>query len=130
MDARKQQADQVHDVLPLHASLVANVGLHLLELRSNLRSNGVDQRSWFVRGQNAVCFSVSAFGASAVMIANMKAKQIVASYLILQAVGTEAWWSLQLLVPNSIRRELLAIPGIRQTLASEAPFDESSVRTP
>ena len=36
VDAREQQPDQVHDVLPLHLALVAEVGLHLLELRHHV----------------------------------------------------------------------------------------------
>ena len=32
-DARKQQPNQVHDVLPFHLTVVADVGLHFLELR-------------------------------------------------------------------------------------------------
>ena len=35
-DARQQQPDQVHHVLPLDLALVAEVGLHLLELRHHV----------------------------------------------------------------------------------------------
>ncbi len=40
-DARDQQSDQVHDVLPLHLALVADVGLHLLELRHDVAVVGL-----------------------------------------------------------------------------------------
>ena len=33
MGAGQQQSDQVHDVLPLNATLIADIRLHLLELR-------------------------------------------------------------------------------------------------
>ena len=32
VDARQQQPNQVHDVFPLHLTVIADVGLHFLEL--------------------------------------------------------------------------------------------------
>jgi hypothetical protein len=44
MDAGRQQAEQVHDVLPFDPALVAEVGLHLAELGMSrgLRWTGLD----------------------------------------------------------------------------------------
>ncbi|TWU24844.1 hypothetical protein Pla52o_11350 [Novipirellula galeiformis] len=75
---------------------------HHLFLRHDLSSDGVDQRLRLVSGHSFDFFSALE-NKLAVKMDGMNARHIIAVYLVVQAVGTAAWWGLLLSMPASVK---------------------------